>query len=64
VGVLPLVEAITDPGCHPSYAPCVPVAEDVDCHGQGDGPDYVSYVRVLGPDDYGLDPDANGVGCD
>jgi hypothetical protein len=64
VGVLPLVEAVTGRGCHPSYAPCVPRAEDVDCAGEGDGPEHVRHVRVIGPDEYGLDPDGNGVGCD
>jgi hypothetical protein len=51
--------------CHPSYDPCVPVASDVDClGGSGDGPVYTGTVRVIGPDEYGLDDDGDGVGCE
>jgi micrococcal nuclease len=52
--------------CHPSYDPCVPVAGDADCaSGSGNGPVYVDGpVQVTGPDDYGLDSDGNGVGCE
>jgi hypothetical protein len=52
-------------GCHPSYEPCVPIASDVDCEGgSGDGPVYTGRVRVIGPDEYDLDRDGDGVGCD
>jgi hypothetical protein len=52
-------------GCHPSYDPCVPIASDVDCAGgSGDGPAYTGAVRVIGPDEYGLDNDSDGVGCE
>ncbi|MEU2033033.1 hypothetical protein [Nocardia amamiensis] len=53
------------PGCHPSYDPCLPMVSDVDCEGGGgDGPVYTGRVRVIGPDEYGLDRDGDGVGCD
>lgn len=52
--------------CHPSYVgTCVPLASDVDCPGgKGDGPAYVGPVRVVGDDEYGLDRDLDGVGCE
>ena len=63
----------TDPpsprgNCHPSYVgACVPVASDVDCgDGSGNGPAYVyeKNFRVVGPDEYGLDADNDGIGCE
>lgn len=52
-------------GCHPSYDPCVPITSDVDCEGgSGNGPAYTGRVRVIGPDEYGLDRDGNGIGCE
>lgn len=52
--------------CDPNYAPCVPIASDVDCaSGSGNGPAYVwGPVRVVGTDVYGLDRDHDGVGCE
>src|SRR5262245_21112845 len=53
--------------CHPSYeGVCVPVASDVDCAGgQGNGPEYVrGPVYVVGPDEYELDRDGDGVACE
>lgn len=51
--------------CHPSYDPCVPITSDVDCAGgSGNGPAYTGPVRVIGPDDYGLDSDGDGRGCE
>ena len=44
--------------CHPGYLPCVPVADSVDCS------EIRSVVRVIGNDDYGLDRDGDGVGCE
>ena len=53
------------PECHPSYDPCVPMASDVDClGGSGNGPEYVGTVSVIGFDEYDLDRDADGVGCE
>lgn len=53
-------------GCHPSYDPCVPIADDVDCAGGGgDGPGYVvGPIKVIGPDEYRLDSNGDGVGCE
>ncbi|MGH9112599.1 MAG: hypothetical protein ACRDZN_09955 [Acidimicrobiales bacterium] len=51
--------------CHPSYTPCVAPASDVDCAGgNGNGPAYTGPVQVVGPDEYGLDADGDGVGCE
>lgn len=53
--------------CHPSYElVCVPIASDVDCAGGcGDGPEYVrGPVRVVGPDEYRLDRDGDGIACE
>ncbi|HSK56346.1 MAG TPA: hypothetical protein VK908_13895 [Jiangellales bacterium] len=59
------LEAPPPDECHPSYDPCVPIASDVDCEGgSGDGPLYTGRVRVIGPDEYDLDRDGDGVGCE
>ncbi|NLE80548.1 MAG: hypothetical protein GX610_13360 [Rhodococcus sp.] len=51
--------------CHSSYDPCVPIASDVDCEGgNGNGPVYTGPVRVTGPDEYGLDRNNDGFGCE
>jgi hypothetical protein len=53
------------PRCHPSYRPCVPIASDVDCRGFGDGPVFVDGpIEVIGPDEYNLDRNDNGIGCE
>jgi hypothetical protein len=42
-----------------------PAASDYDCEGgPGDGPYYTGEVTVVGSDPYGLDSDADGVGCE
>lgn len=57
--------ATADPGggdCHPSYSPCLPIVGDLDCadvRALGLAP-----VRVRGPDEYRLDGDHDGVGCE
>lgn len=53
-------------GCDANYTgACVPVASDVDCAGEGDGPAYVvGPVKVVGIDVYHLDQDGDGIGCD
>lgn len=58
--------AATSGGCHPSYTPCVPIASDVDCKpGSGNGPAYVrGPITVIGADEYGLDADNDGIGCE
>ena len=59
-----------DPGsgkCHPSYrGACLNRdASDYDCAGgSGNGPLYTGRVDVVGPDDFGLDRDGDGVGCE
>jgi hypothetical protein len=53
--------------CHPSYTPCIaPGSSDVDClPGSGNGPRFVhGPVQVHGPDQYGLDGNHDGVGCE
>lgn len=53
--------------CHPSYeGACLdPNASDYDCAGgTGDGPKYTGYVLVVGNDEYGLDGDGDGEGCE
>jgi len=48
--------------CHPSYDPCLPIVGDLNC------PDVVALgaapVTVIGPDDYELDRDHDGIGCE
>lgn len=49
-------------GCHPSYRPCLPIVTDLNCpdvRGLGHAP-----VQVIGSDDYRLDRDGDGVGCE
>ena len=53
--------------CHPSYEDaCLdPSVSDYDCEGgSGNGPAYTGGVRVIGYDEYGLDRDGDGYGCD
>lgn len=52
--------------CHPSYSGCLkPDAGDYDCaSGSGNGPNYTGPVRVLGYDEFGLDRDGDGWGCE
>ena len=54
--------------CHPSYkGECLdPSVSDYDCAGgNGNGPGYVQgTVTVVGPDEYGLDADGDGYGCE
>ena len=65
--VAPTTTNAPEPQCHPSYVgECVPVGvSDVDCAGgSGDGPYYVGRVTVVGWDEYGLDRDKDGIGCE
>jgi hypothetical protein len=54
--------------CHPSYqGECLKVGTgDYDCAGgSGNGPNYVQgTVRVVGPDEFDLDRDGDGWGCE
>jgi hypothetical protein len=48
--------------CHPSYSPCLPIVGDLNCpdvRAMGKAP-----VDVIGYDDYRLDGDGDGVGCE
>jgi micrococcal nuclease len=57
----------TEAQCHPSYVgQCVPIGvSDVDCRGgSGNGPYYTGRVQVVGYDEYGLDGDNDGIGCE
>ena len=58
----PQDEPQDEPVCHASYSPCLPVVDDLDC------PDVVAMgkapVVVSGSDDYGLDADGDGLGCE
>ncbi len=45
-------------GCHTSYSPFLPDGPDLDC-GDIDGP-----VTVTGPDEYRLDREGDGIGCE
>jgi hypothetical protein len=61
--------ATTPPqNCHPSYpGACLdPTASDYDCSGgSGNGPKYVQGpIQVRPPDPFGLDSDADGIGCE
>jgi hypothetical protein len=52
--------------CNPNYGGCLdPYASDYDCAGgSGDGPEYTGTVEVIGYDEYGLDEDGDGIGCE
>jgi hypothetical protein len=52
--------------CNPNYSGCLlPYASDYDCAGgSGNGPYYTGPVRVIGYDQYGLDRDGDGWGCE
>ena len=54
--------------CHPSYkGACLdPSVSDYDCEGgSGNGPGYVEGpIRVVGPDEYRLDGDGDGIACE
>jgi hypothetical protein len=72
-GIKPQAASITQPpagaGCHPSYSgECLPAdASDVDClGGDGNGPVYTKTknIAVVGADDFDLDRDKDGIGCE
>jgi micrococcal nuclease len=57
-----LVGGGTAEKCHPSYDPCLPIVSDLDCaevRAMGAAP-----VTVKGPDDYMLDAEEDGLGCE
>ena len=58
---------VASSSCHPSYqGACLdPNASDYDCAGgSGDGPKYTGFVTVVGYDEFGLDADNDGAGCE
>jgi len=67
VGVWGFVSQPTRPpaagsNCHSSYDPCLPIVADMSCpevRAMGVAP-----VHVIGPDDYRLDADHDGLGCE
>ena len=52
--------------CDSNYSGCLdPNSPDYDCEGgEGDGPDYTGTVEVRGYDQFDLDRDGDGIGCD
>lgn len=48
----------SDDNCNPNYDPCLPDVYDLDC------PDVGRSVDVIGYDEYRLDADNDGTGCD
>lgn len=63
-----LFEAESEPAprCHSSYSGCLnPNASDYDCaSGSGNGPYYTGQVQVFGYDEFDLDRDNDGWGCE
>lgn len=45
-------------GCAPGYSPCLPIVDDLDCA------DIEGSVTVTGSDQYRLDSDGDGIGCE
>lgn len=64
----PTAAPASSSGCHASYeGECIPAdVSDADCAGgSGNGPYYVkATVKVVGPDEFGLDADNDGWGCE
>ncbi len=60
------LKKVSEPKCNSNYSGCLlPNASDYDCAGgSGNGPNYTGQVRVLGYDEYGLDRDGDGWGCE
>jgi micrococcal nuclease len=57
-----LVGGVPGSQCHPSYDPCLPVVDDLDC---GEVRAIVTGpVTVRGSDDYHLDADGDGTACE
>ncbi len=56
----------TSSQCNSNYSGCLKKnAGDYDCaSGKGDGPNYTGAVQVIGYDEYGLDRDGDGWGCE
>lgn len=61
-----MVNHFVTPPCNANYSGCLSVDQgDYDCRGgNGSGPNFTGRVRVLGYDQYDLDGDGNGIGCE
>jgi endonuclease YncB( thermonuclease family) len=62
--IVPFVDPEPEPAseCHPSYEPCLPIVADMNCpavRAMGAAP-----VTVIGPDEYRLDGNHDGIGCE
>ncbi len=57
---------VAESNCNPNYSGCLKKnAGDYDCvSGSGNGPNYTDQVRVLGYDEFDLDRDNDGWGCE
>lgn len=67
--VVPAPLPVTQPkksNCNPNYSGCLKSgAGDYDCaKGSGNGPNYTGKVKVLGYDEFDLDRDSDGWGCE
>ncbi len=64
--VLIPVQTKTEPQCNPNYSGCLKInAGDYDCAGgSGNGPNYTGKVQVLRYDEFDLDRDGDGWGCE
>jgi hypothetical protein len=62
----PLTKPETTSSCNPNYSGCLKSgAGDYDCAGgSGNGPYYTGKIQVIGYDEYGLDRDGDGWGCE
>jgi len=58
LGVLTVNGTMGSEACSPNYEPCLPVVDDLNCS------DLETQARVIGEDEYNLDRDGNGIGCE
>ncbi|MES2437133.1 MAG: hypothetical protein V4519_03895 [Patescibacteria group bacterium] len=63
---VPPPEPKSEPVCNTNYSGCLKIgAGDYDCRsGSGNGPNYTGKVQVLGYDEFDLDRDNDGWGCE
>ncbi|HEX2362633.1 MAG TPA: excalibur calcium-binding domain-containing protein [Jiangellaceae bacterium] len=60
----PTVSATSSPSQQERTAPAEPATESATILTATPGPAYTGRVRVIGPDEYDLDRDGDGVGCE
>ena len=58
LGIWSVTESTLTEECSANYEPCLPVTDDLNCS------DVEYQVRVVGADEYNLDRDGNGIGCE